>query len=36
MATTKTKFALKGKSRDRYLELVLAFPLASIRSEEHF
>jgi HTH-type transcriptional regulator/antitoxin HigA len=36
MATTKTKFKLKGKSRDRYLELVLAFPLASIKSEEHF
>jgi HTH-type transcriptional regulator/antitoxin HigA len=36
MATTKTKFGLKGKSRDRYLELVLAFPLASIKCEEHF
>jgi HTH-type transcriptional regulator/antitoxin HigA len=36
MATTKTRFNLKGKSRDRYLELVLAFPLASIKSEEHF
>jgi len=32
---TKTKFALKGKSRDSYLELVLAFPLASIKSDEH-
>jgi len=31
----KTKFRLKGKSRDSYLELVLAFPLASIKSEEH-
>ena len=35
MATTKTKFSLKGKNRDRYLELVLAFPLASIKSDEH-
>ena len=35
MATTKTKFGLKGKNRDRYLELVLAFPLASIKSDEH-
>ena len=32
---TKTKFGLKGKKRDTYLELVMAFPLASIRSEEH-
>jgi HTH-type transcriptional regulator/antitoxin HigA len=31
----KTKFALKGKDRDSYLELVLAFPLASIHSEKH-
>ena len=30
-----SKFALKGKNRDSYLELVLAFPLTSIRSEEH-
>ena len=35
MATTRTKFNLKRKSRDRYLELVLTFPLASIKSEEH-
>ena len=35
MATTRTKFGLKGKKRDRYLKLVLAFPLASIKSEEH-
>jgi len=35
MATIKTKFNLKGKKRDRYLELVLAFPLASLKSEEH-
>ena len=32
---TKTKFGLKGKSRDSYLELLLAFPLASIKSDEH-
>lgn len=32
---TKSKFSLKAKDRDSYLELVLAFPLASIRSEEH-
>ena len=32
---TNTKFALKGKSRDTYMELVLAFPLSSIRSEAH-
>ena len=32
---TKTKFGLKGRNRDTYLELVLAFPLASIRSDEH-
>jgi len=32
---TKTKFGLSGKCRDSYLELVLAFPLASIKSEEH-
>jgi len=33
--TTKTKFGLKGKNRDSYLELVLALPLAVIKSEEH-
>ena len=33
--TTKTKSSLKGKARDSYLELVLAFPLASIKSDEH-
>jgi HTH-type transcriptional regulator / antitoxin HigA len=33
--TTKTKFSLKGKSRDSYLELVQVFPLASIKSDEH-
>jgi HTH-type transcriptional regulator / antitoxin HigA len=32
---TGTKFGLKGKDRDSYLELVIAFPLASIQSEEH-
>lgn len=34
MATT-TQFRLKGKSKDAYLELVLDFPLASIKSTEH-
>lgn len=29
------KFRLKGKSRDSYLALVLDFPLASIKSDEH-
>ncbi|MEX0586886.1 MAG: helix-turn-helix domain-containing protein [Pirellulales bacterium] len=32
---TKTQFGLKGKGRDSYLELVLTFPLSSIRSDEH-
>ncbi len=32
---TRTTFRLKGKSRDAYLELVLDFPLASIKSERH-
>lgn len=32
---TKPKFGLQGKDRDSYLELVLAFPLSSIRSDEH-
>jgi len=32
---TKTKFGLKGKGRDSYLELILAFPLSSIRSDAH-
>jgi len=32
---TQTGFALKGKSRDSYLALVLAFPLASIKSDKH-
>ncbi len=30
----KTKFSLKGAGRDSYLDLVLAFPLASIKSDE--
>lgn len=33
---TKNKFGLNGKARDSYLELILAFPLLSIRSEEQF
>lgn len=32
---TKAKFGLKDKDRDSYLELVLAFPLASIKSDDH-
>jgi HTH-type transcriptional regulator/antitoxin HigA len=32
---TKSKYGLKGKDRDSYLELILAFPLASIKSDEH-
>jgi len=31
----KTKFGLKGKSQDSYLDLILTFPLSSIRSDEH-
>lgn len=31
----RTRFRLKGKDRDSYLELVLAFPLCSVRSDEH-
>jgi hypothetical protein len=33
--TTNTKFSLKGKARDSYLELVVAFPLASIKYDRH-
>jgi HTH-type transcriptional regulator / antitoxin HigA len=33
--TIRAKFGLTGKQRDSYLELVLRFPLTSIRSEEH-
>ena len=32
---TRTQFRLKGKSRDSYMELVLDFPLASIKSGKH-
>ncbi len=32
----KTKFSLKGNEKDLYLELILVFPLASVRSEDHF
>src|SRR5438132_14339606 len=32
--TAKTKLSLKGVGRDSYLELVMAFPLASIKSDE--
>ena len=31
----KTKFRLKRPQKDSYLELIQAFPLASIRSEAH-
>lgn len=31
----KSKFGLKKKDRDSYLERVLEFPLASIKSDEH-
>jgi HTH-type transcriptional regulator/antitoxin HigA len=30
-----TRFRLKGRQRDSYLELIQAFPLASIRSDDH-
>jgi HTH-type transcriptional regulator/antitoxin HigA len=33
--TIQTKFRLTGKQRDSYLDLVLMFPLTSIRSDEH-
>ncbi len=32
---SKTKFRLKAKDRDSYLELIQAFPLVSIASDEH-
>ncbi len=32
--TVKSKFSLRGAGRDSYLELVIAFPLASIKSHE--
>lgn len=31
----RSKFSLKGKGRDSYLDLIQTFPLLSIRSEEH-
>jgi HTH-type transcriptional regulator / antitoxin HigA len=31
----RTRFSLKVKHRDSYLDLVCAFPLASIKSDEH-
>jgi HTH-type transcriptional regulator/antitoxin HigA len=31
-----TKYSLKGAGRESYLKLVMAFPLASIKSEEQF
>lgn len=33
--TTKSEFTLRGKGGDSYLELVMAFPLASIKSDRH-
>ena len=32
---SNTRFSLKPKDRDSYLELVLVFPLASIKSDEY-
>ena len=32
---SQTRFSLTGKVRDSYMELVLAFPLASIKTEDH-
>ncbi len=32
---TRATFGLTGKKRDLYLALVMAFPLASIKSEKH-
>lgn len=32
---TQPKFTLKSKEKDSYLEWILAFPLASIRSDDH-
>jgi len=36
MMSTKTIGSFKGKIRDDYLDLVVKFPLASLRSERHF
>ena len=33
--TTTAKFRLKAKDKDAYLDLILTFPLASIRSDAH-
>jgi HTH-type transcriptional regulator / antitoxin HigA len=33
--STPARFRLRGKGRDSYLELVTAFPLASIKSQKH-
>ena len=33
---TKTSSQFKGKVRDDYLELVMKFPLASLKSEKQF
>jgi HTH-type transcriptional regulator/antitoxin HigA len=33
--TAKSRFGVRGKSRDTYLQLVQAFPQASIKSEQH-
>jgi HTH-type transcriptional regulator/antitoxin HigA len=33
--SSKSRFALNGMTRDSYLELVLEFPLASIKSDSH-
>lgn len=33
--TTATKFRLKAKDKNAYLDLIVAFPLASIRSDAH-
>ena len=32
---TRTQYTLNRKDRDSYLELILEFPLSSIRSDEH-
>lgn len=32
---TKTQYRLKGKGKDSYLDLILEFPLASIKSDQH-
>lgn len=31
----RIRYGLTGKERDSYLDLVLAFPLASVRSDDH-